>query len=183
MTVPVEYFGYILVVREGAFHFQQTATHPISYSGSVDRVGWTAMRWWWINKSVFSLLRRLSTWRCPHLLLSAGACCTAPEAHYRSISPAAQQQTHNTPLLLSIDGQTDRDGRTPDRYIDPSWLRILCGRRQQAVFQGTDRLSRMAGGGGGSGSVVEQDVDEAPACARTWQHRTTRRRRWSLNAR
>jgi len=97
------------------------------------------------------------------LLLSAGACCTAPEAHYRSISPAAQQQTHNTPLLLSIDGQTDRDGRTPDRYTDPSWLRILCGRGQQAVFQGTDRLSRMAGGDGGSGSVVEQDVDEAPA--------------------
>ena len=35
------------------------------------------------NKSVFSLLRRLSTWRCSHLLLSAaplllnaGACCT-----------------------------------------------------------------------------------------------------------
>jgi len=50
------------------------------------------------------LVPRLSTRRCPHLLLSAGAC------NYRSISAAGartQQQTSRTPLLLSIDG-TDR---------------------------------------------------------------------------
>ena len=33
-----------------------------------------------VNKSVFSLIRRLSTRRCPCLLLSVGACCTAPAA-------------------------------------------------------------------------------------------------------
>jgi len=31
------------------------------------------------NKSVFSLLRRLSAWRCFDLLLSAGVCCPRPQ--------------------------------------------------------------------------------------------------------
>ena len=69
------------------------------------------------NNSVFSFLHRLSTWRCPHLLLSAGAWCTAPAAVYRYLLPSAQQQTRRTSLLLSIDG-TDR--RTLDTYIDLS---------------------------------------------------------------
>ena len=30
------------------------------------------------NKSVFRLFRHLWMWHCPHLLLSTGACCTAP---------------------------------------------------------------------------------------------------------
>jgi len=58
------------------------------------------------------------------LLLSAGACCTALSIDI-SCPAGAQQQTHSTPLLLSID-RTDRetagrtDGRTLDRYIDPA---------------------------------------------------------------
>jgi len=68
------------------------------------------------NKSVLSLLRRLSTWCCPHLLLSAGA------RSYRSISAAdagAQKLTFRPSLLLSIDGTdglTDRQ-TDADRYI------------------------------------------------------------------
>ena len=69
------------------------------------------------NKSVLSLVPRLSTRRYPHLLLSAGAC-----SKYRSIAgtlcpQGAQQQTSRTPLLLSIDG-TDRQMKTPDRCRD-----------------------------------------------------------------
>ena len=56
-----------------------------------------------------SLLRRLSTRRYPHLLLSAGVCS------YRSINPSAT-------LLLSIDG-TDRQ---TDRRTDARPLQGLC---------------------------------------------------------
>ena len=73
---------------------------------------------------MLSLVDRLPKWRCPHLLLTFGACS------YWSIASTwrpqgAQQQTRRTPLLLSING-TDRrtdaqtDGRTPDRYTDPA---------------------------------------------------------------
>jgi len=59
--------------------------------------------------SVYSLRRRLSTRRYPHLLLSAGACSTAPAAVDRYLLPyGAQQQTRRPPLLLSIDGTDKR---------------------------------------------------------------------------
>jgi len=56
-------------------------------------------------------------------LLSAGACCTAPEARLQQCSNrsrAAQQQTRFTALLLSIDTEANgrTDGRTLDRFID-----------------------------------------------------------------
>jgi len=64
---------------------------------------------------MLSLVRRLSTWRYPRLLLVRAlrtvSCRSIPAAGAR-----AQQQTSHTPLLCqSIDG-TDR--RTSDRYID-----------------------------------------------------------------
>jgi len=66
---------------------------------------------WGSNMSVYCvehILRRPSTWLYPHLLLSAGACSTAPAIdQYISCTQDAQQQTHRPPLLLSIDG-TDR---------------------------------------------------------------------------
>jgi len=49
---------------------------------------------------------RLSTWHCPHLLLSA----------VLLIDNSDQQQTRRTPLLRSNDG-THR--RTDGRYIEP----------------------------------------------------------------
>ena len=54
---------------------------------------------------------------CPRLLLSAGACCTALSIDI-SCPAGAQQQTHSTTLLLSID-RTDREtaGRTDGRSI------------------------------------------------------------------
>ena len=54
---------------------------------------------------------------CPRLLLSAGACCTAFSSDI-SCPAGAKQQTHSTPLLLSID-RTDREtaGRTDGRSI------------------------------------------------------------------
>ena len=60
--------------------------------------------------------RRLSTWRCPHLMLSAGACCMHGARSCRSIPcpQGAQQQTCRPPLLLSIDGT---DGRTDARPL------------------------------------------------------------------
>jgi len=65
------------------------------------------------NKSMFSLVPRLSTRHCPHLLLSVVAC-------YRSISPAcgalsSKPAAHR--CCCRSTGQTD--GRTLDRLIDP----------------------------------------------------------------
>ena len=68
------------------------------------------------NKSVLSLVPRLSTRRYPHLLLSA---CAARHS-CRSIFAAgarAQQQTSRTPLLLSFDGTGQTDGRTDGHPI------------------------------------------------------------------
>ena len=62
----------------------------------------------------------LSAFGAEHSLLSADAC--SPQL---SIDIFCQhgdhQQTRRPPLLMSIDG-TDRrkDGRTPDRYVDPA---------------------------------------------------------------
>jgi len=64
-----------------------------------------------------SLLRRLSKRRYPHLLLSAGACSTAPAARSQlsidiSCPQGAQQQTRRPPLLLLIDGTgRQKEGR------------------------------------------------------------------------
>jgi len=65
------------------------------------------------NKSVFSYLRTLTTWHCPH---SHGArcCCSS-----RSLSPA--RRAHNSRpavagLLLWAHAETD--GRTPYRFRD-----------------------------------------------------------------
>ena len=49
------------------------------------------------NKSVFSFLRRLITWHCPHLLLCTvlqRTCCSAPGSS-QSISPARQATAAN----------------------------------------------------------------------------------------
>ena len=45
------------------------------------------------NKSVFSLLRQLPTWHCPHLLQSA-ICCWAP-------APAARRDCNKRPLCIN----------------------------------------------------------------------------------
>ena len=79
------------------------------------------------NNSVLRLLRRVSAWRYLHLMLSAGACSTAPAAcSHRSISSThrgAQQQTRRLSSLLLIDG-TDR--RTDTRPLHwPSLTRML----------------------------------------------------------
>jgi len=74
------------------------------------------------SKSVFGFLRRLSTWHCPHLLLSAVAC-------YRVISPvrgALSSKPAARRCCRQSMGQTDRrtDRRTLDHFIDQ--LSILC---------------------------------------------------------
>jgi len=70
------------------------------------------------KKSVLSLLRRLSTRRCPHLLLNAGACHTAlaarPQLSIDISCPQGAQQQTCLPPLLSID---ETDGRTDMRQI------------------------------------------------------------------
>ena len=62
-----------------------------------------------VNKSVFGLLCRLSTWHYTHLRL-------VPEAIIISCLQGGQQQTRCMPL--SIDGQTD--GWTLACFIDPT---------------------------------------------------------------
>jgi len=58
------------------------------------------------DKSVLPPFR--STCRYPHLLLSAGACCTAHRRPIDIFCPqSAERQTRRPLLLLSIDG-TDR---------------------------------------------------------------------------
>ena len=57
---------------------------------------------------------QLSTWHCPHLLLSTvlrRCCCWAPAAVDRYLLPAWRSATNCTPLLRSSDG-------TNDHYID-----------------------------------------------------------------
>ena len=69
---------------------------------------------------------RLSTWHCPHLLLSAvlrrrRCCAPASAAVGRYLLPhSAQQQTRRTPLMERWDRQTDKP--TPDRYIPLRYL-------------------------------------------------------------
>ena len=86
----------------------------------------------WVPYS-FSRLRRLSAWRCPHLLLSARSCIMAPAARHpqhgvcnaRSISPARKALTplSSKPAgrrcccgsMGRTNGQTD--GRTDARPL------------------------------------------------------------------
>ena len=72
----------------------------------------------YLNKSLFSFLRQLTTWHCRHLLLRA-------VRQYRSI--ASGRRAHGSkPARSGVRGgqmgQTDRqrDGRTPDSCIDPA---------------------------------------------------------------
>ena len=74
---------------------------------------------------VFSLLRRLSTLRYPHLLLSAGAHAAQHTCSYRSISPSHRalsskpaDRRYCCQSMEQTDGRTD--WRTLGRYIDPA---------------------------------------------------------------
>jgi len=77
------------------------------------------------NKSVFRLFHHLWMWHCPHLLLSTGACCTAPAtcpllSTYISCPQGAQQKTRRPLLLLVIDGtdrRTDRCSTTTQTLL------------------------------------------------------------------
>ena len=66
------------------------------------------------NRTVFSFLRRLITWHCPRLLLSAGRAAIdrhlVPTEH-----PAANPQQRR-----ANDGTGGQTRRTPDRHIDPA---------------------------------------------------------------
>jgi len=77
------------------------------------------------NKTVFTLIPRLSTWHCPHLLLYAvlrRRCwrAPAPAAVDRCLLPE-RRSAANPPRAAQTDG-TDKqtDGRTLDRFIDPA---------------------------------------------------------------
>ena len=57
------------------------------------------------NKSVFSFLRQLTTWHCPHLILRAvlrRSCCWAPGSN-RSISPV--RRAHSSKPAVSTCGR------------------------------------------------------------------------------
>ena len=56
-----------------------------------------------VNESLFSLLRRLSTWHCPHLLLSAGACCTAPAVVIDIYLPAGRSAANPPATVAAVD--------------------------------------------------------------------------------
>jgi len=76
-----------------------------------------------INKSVFSLLHRLSTWRYLHLLLSAGACSTVPTDVNRYVlqTPALNSKPAGSRCCCRSMGQTygRTDERMPNLYVDP----------------------------------------------------------------
>jgi len=63
-----------------------------------------------------SLCWASDVWCCPHLLLSAGACVTAPSAVDRYLLPAGRS-TANPPAAVAAVGRWDRC---------PTVLRILC---------------------------------------------------------
>ena len=74
---------------------------------------------------MFSLVRRLSTRHCPHLLLSAvlrAPLLLGAGAVDLYLLPARRSAANpRTPLLLSIDGTDGRtDRQTLDRFIDPA---------------------------------------------------------------
>ena len=72
------------------------------------------------HKSVFSLLRKLSTWCCPHLLLRAVLrhhCCWAP-ARRASIAGAAQLRSILPVRLAPSSKPTARSGTVLQRSID-----------------------------------------------------------------
>jgi len=77
-----------------------------------------------MNKSVFSLLRRLSTWRCPHLLLSAvlrRRCCWAPAlAVDRYLLPAGRSAANPLHVAAAVERQ--------DRQTDARPLHRNCPR-------------------------------------------------------
>jgi len=62
-----------------------------------------------LNKSVFSFLRALTTWHCPHLLLHA---VLRPRA---AATPAVQQSID----ISNPPGPQQQTRRTPYRFIDP----------------------------------------------------------------
>ena len=81
---------------------------PLKFDPALRKFAFSAIErdiWTFHNKSVLSLLRRLSTWRYPHLLLSAGAHSTAPAAVDWYLL-----QTQRSPCYCRSTGQTD--GRT-----------------------------------------------------------------------
>ena len=74
-----------------------------------------------MNKSVFSILRQLTTWHCPHP--AAARRCWAPSMQQLvdiCCLPGSQQQTRSGGRM----GQTVRqtDGGTPDSFKDPAPL-------------------------------------------------------------
>ena len=69
------------------------------------------------NKSVFSLLRQLTTWHCSRLLLNAALLgARRPRTVDRHLLPGGHPAA-NPPHAVDIDGT---DGRTPCRYTDPA---------------------------------------------------------------
>jgi len=90
----------------------RTPTHLILSSDRMTVMGSTNQ---YCNKSVLSLLRRLSTWRCPHLLLNAGACSTAPAVidWYPLQTLALSSKPTGRRCCCRSMGQTD--GQTDER--------------------------------------------------------------------
>ena len=74
------------------------------------------------NMSVLSLVPRLSTWRCPHLLLSAGPQQSIDICRRRTPRSAA-----NPPHAAAA---VDRRDRRTDTTVTLTLLRILCAMRQ-----------------------------------------------------
>jgi len=69
------------------------------------------------KKSVFSYLRTLTTWHCPH----SPAAAASIDRYLLSVWPTAanlQQRRAAAGWERQTNGRTD--GRTPDRYMDPA---------------------------------------------------------------
>ena len=113
------------------------------------------------NTSVFSLVPRLSTRHCPHLLLSTvlrqRRCCWASAAVDRYLLPAGRPAANLSHAAATVDrnrpwhsirdridgtdGRTD-GRRTPDRYIDsaPHTIRTVSVARDRISL--TDHVTR-----------------------------------------
>ena len=74
--------------------------------------------------SVLSLVPRLSTWRCPHLLLSAGA---DPQQSIDICRRRTPRSAANPPHAAAA---VDRRDRRTDTTATLTLLRILCAMRQ-----------------------------------------------------
>ena len=121
-----------------------------------------------------------------HLLLSAGACSTAPAAHtcsYRSISPVRRAPSGSKPAgcrcscrsMGHTDGRTD--GRTPNRCTDPAPHTMRTASISKTKHVDAEKYSYVIGADANIQRFVEKRLVELEVLKQTATDRHASKRR------